>query len=161
MIMGLLKLSKSPSPDIVDTAEKEREEVTPEDLEHLGLTLTDISVKRTPDYSKQLHLEGSKVSISSKTPNCSGSSPDILLRLSLKENRHKCHQHCLSTLSFCRLHSNMGSGDVNTPQSNGRLCGVPSTSSPAAAATGVGAAHNSSGPAGTCSGAAPDTLKFF
>lgn len=40
IIMGLPKLSKSPSPDIVDTAEKEGKEVMPENLKHLGLTQT-------------------------------------------------------------------------------------------------------------------------
>lgn len=40
IIMGLLKLSKSPRPDIVDIAEKEGKEVMAENLKHLGLTLT-------------------------------------------------------------------------------------------------------------------------
>lgn len=40
IIMGLLKLSKSPSPDLVDIAEKEGKEFMPENLKHLGFTLT-------------------------------------------------------------------------------------------------------------------------
>lgn len=42
IIIGLLRLSRSPSPDRVDITEKEGKEVIPENLTHLGLTLTEL-----------------------------------------------------------------------------------------------------------------------